>query len=86
MAVDLLLQICRKRRCSEVKALTVLRCELLSVKTKMKNEGEISNIRWTQVNFGQVPLVEWCLKTVVHSKESVVEVINNTHDLNYLGK
>jgi hypothetical protein len=32
-----------------------------------------------------VPLPEWCLGSVVHSKKSVVEVINNTHDLNYIG-
>jgi len=39
----------------------------------------------SQMSVVQVPLVEWCLGTVVHSKRSVVEVINNTHDLNYLG-
>jgi hypothetical protein len=32
-----------------------------------------------QMRFVQVPLVEWCLGRVVHSKMRV-------HDLNYLGK
>ena len=35
-----------------------------------------------QMRFVQVPLVEWCLGRVVHSKMS----IDNSHDLNYLGK
>jgi hypothetical protein len=39
-----------------------------------------------QMRFVQVPLVEWCLGRVVHSKMRVVNGIDNFHDLNYLGK
>ncbi len=39
-----------------------------------------------QKRFVQVPLVEWCLGRVVHSKLRVVNGIDNSHDLNYLGK
>jgi hypothetical protein len=39
-----------------------------------------------QMIFVQVPLVEWCLGRVVHSKLRVVNGIDNSHDLNYLGK
>ena len=39
-----------------------------------------------QMRFVQVPLVEWCLGRVVHSKMRVVNGIDNSHDLNYLGK
>ncbi len=39
-----------------------------------------------QKGFVQVPLVEWCLMRVVHSKKRVVKGIDNSHDLNYLGK
>jgi hypothetical protein len=38
-----------------------------------------------QMRFVQVPLVEWCLGRVVHSKLRVVDGIDNSHDLNYLG-
>ena len=38
-----------------------------------------------QMRFVQVPLVEWCLGRVVHSKMRVVNGIDNSHDLNYLG-
>ena len=38
-----------------------------------------------QMRFVQVPLVEWCLGRVVHSKKRVVNGIDNSHDLNYLG-
>ena len=38
-----------------------------------------------QMRFVQVPLVEWCLGRVVHSKLRVVNGIDNSHDLNYLG-
>ena len=37
------------------------------------------------MRFVQVPLVEWCLRRVVHSKLRVVNGIDNSHDLNYLG-
>jgi hypothetical protein len=37
------------------------------------------------VRFVQVPPVEWCLMRVVHSKLRVVNGIDNSHDLNYLG-
>jgi hypothetical protein len=36
--------------------------------------------------FVQVPFVEWCLMRVVHSKLRVVNGIDNSHYLNYLGK
>jgi hypothetical protein len=36
-----------------------------------------------QVRFVQVPLVEWCLMRVVHSKLRVVNGIDNSHYLNY---
>ena len=39
-----------------------------------------------QMRFVQVPLVEWCLGRVAHSKLSVVNGIDNSDDLNYLGK
>ena len=39
-----------------------------------------------QMRFVQVPLVEWCLGRVVHSKLRNVNGIDNSHDLNYLGK
>jgi hypothetical protein len=39
-----------------------------------------------QMRFVQVPLVEWCLGRVVHSKLRVVNGIDNSHDLNYIGK
>jgi hypothetical protein len=39
-----------------------------------------------QMRFVQVPLVEWCLGRVVHSKLRAVNGIDNSHDLNYLGK
>jgi hypothetical protein len=39
-----------------------------------------------QMRFVQVPLVEWWLGRVVHSKLRVVNSIDNSHDLNYLGK
>jgi hypothetical protein len=39
-----------------------------------------------QMRFVQVPLVEWCLGRVVHSKLKVVNGIDNSHDLNYVGK
>jgi hypothetical protein len=39
-----------------------------------------------QMRFVQVPLGEWCLGRVVHSKWRVVNGINNSHDLNYLGQ
>jgi hypothetical protein len=38
-----------------------------------------------QKRFVQVPLVEWCLMRVVDSKLKVVNGIDNSHDLNYLG-
>jgi hypothetical protein len=38
------------------------------------------------MRFVQVPLVEWCLRRVVHSKLRVVNGIDNFYDLNYLGK
>ncbi len=38
------------------------------------------------MRFVQVPHVEWCLGSVVHSKLRVVNGIDNSHDLNYLGK
>jgi hypothetical protein len=38
------------------------------------------------MRFVQVPLVEWCLGRVVHRKLRVVNGIDNSHDLNYLGK
>jgi hypothetical protein len=38
------------------------------------------------MRFLQVPLLEWCLEKVVHSKVRVVNGIDNSHDLNYLGK
>jgi hypothetical protein len=39
-----------------------------------------------QMRFVQVPLVEWCLGRVVHSQLRVVNGIDSSHDLNYLGK
>jgi hypothetical protein len=39
-----------------------------------------------QMRFVQIPFVEWCLGRVIHSKLSVVNGIDNSHDLNYLGK
>jgi hypothetical protein len=39
-----------------------------------------------QMRFVQVPLVEWCLGRVVHSKLRVVNGIDNSHNSNYLGK
>jgi hypothetical protein len=39
-----------------------------------------------QLRIVQVPLVEWCLKRVANSKLRVVNGIDNSHDLNYLGK
>jgi hypothetical protein len=41
-----------------------------------------------QMRFVQVPLVEWCLGRVVHSKLRVyngIDNIDNSQDLNYLG-
>jgi hypothetical protein len=38
-----------------------------------------------QKRFVQVPLVEWCLMRVVQSKLRVVNGIDDSHDLNYLG-
>ena len=38
-----------------------------------------------QKRFVQVPLVEWCLMRVVHSELTVVNEIDNSHYLNYLG-
>ena len=37
-----------------------------------------------QKRFVQVPLVEWCLMRVVHSKLRVDYGIDISHDLNYL--
>jgi hypothetical protein len=37
------------------------------------------------MRFVQVPVIEWCLMRVVHSKLGVVSGIDNSHDLNYLG-
>ncbi len=39
-----------------------------------------------QMRFVQVQLVEWYLGKVVHSKLRVVNGIDNSHDMNYLGK
>jgi hypothetical protein len=39
-----------------------------------------------QIRFFQVQLVEWCLGRVVHSKLRDVNGIDNSHDLNFLGK
>ncbi len=39
-----------------------------------------------QMRFLQIPLVEWCLGRVFHSKLRVVNGIDNSHDLHYLGK
>jgi hypothetical protein len=38
------------------------------------------------MRFVQVPLVAWSLGRVVQSKLRVVNGIDNSHDLNYLGK
>ena len=39
-----------------------------------------------QMRFVQVLLVEWCLERVVHSNLRFANGIDNSHDLNYLGK
>ena len=38
-----------------------------------------------QKRFVQVPIVEWCLMRVVHSKLRGVNGMDNCHDVNYLG-
>ena len=50
------------------------------------NFSGVQPVGVAQMRFVQVPLVEWCLMRVVHSKLRVVKGIDNSHDLNYLGK
>jgi hypothetical protein len=45
----------------------------------------VKTVGVAQKRFVQVTLVEWYLMRVVHSKLRVVNGIDNTHDLNYLG-
>jgi hypothetical protein len=45
----------------------------------------VKRVGVAQKRFVQVPLVEWCLMRVVQSKMRVVNGIDNSHDLNYLG-
>jgi hypothetical protein len=57
--------------------------------TKIKLRNDLRGVKpvgVAQMRFVQVPLVEWCLGRVVHSKLRVVNGIDNSHDLNYLGK
>ena len=51
----------------------------------MNFEG-VKPVGVAQKRFVQVPLVEKCLMRVVNSKLRVVNGIDNSHDLNYLGK
>ena len=46
----------------------------------------VKTVGVAQKRFVQVTLVEWYLMRVVHSKLRVVNGIDNSHDLNYLGK
>ena len=55
-------------------------------KAEKMNFRGVKPVEVSQLRFVQVPLFEWCLGIVVHSKLRVVNAIENSHDLNYLGK